>query len=88
MSRRRFICTFGDEIGLTPKLYCRIGRFQRVIASVGAAAEVDWAEIAASTGYFDQSHFIHDFREFAGLTPTEYLELRIEGQQSHVRVPG
>ncbi len=87
MSQRRFISTFRDEIGLTPKLYSRIGRFQQALARVGPATDVDWVEIATSCGYFDQSHFIHDFREFAGLKPSEYLDLRIDGQLNHVRAP-
>ncbi|PYS27447.1 MAG: hypothetical protein DMG11_16335 [Acidobacteria bacterium] len=39
---------------------------------------VHWIDIALSRGYSDQSHFIHDFREFSGLSPTEYLGLRTE----------
>ena len=46
---------------------------------------MDWVDIALSRGYFDQSHFNHDFREFSGLSPTEYLNLRTE-HRSHVQV--
>jgi AraC-like DNA-binding protein len=46
---------------------------------------VDWVDISLSCGYFDQSHFNHDFREFSGLSPTQYLELRTE-HLSHVLV--
>ena len=87
MSQRRFIQLFRDEVGLTPKLYSRIERFQHVLRSVELCDEVDWVGVATSCGYFDQAHFIHDFREFTGLRPSDYLGLRIAGQRSHVRVP-
>ncbi|HEU4387810.1 MAG TPA: helix-turn-helix domain-containing protein [Blastocatellia bacterium] len=72
LSPRRFIQLFSDEVGLTPKLFCRIRRFQRVLARIGNERPVDWADVALSCGYFDQSHFIHDFRAFSGLSPTTY----------------
>jgi AraC-like DNA-binding protein len=84
-SQRRFIELFRNEIGLTPKLYCRVQRFQNVITRVEKLKSVDWVDVALSCGYFDQSHFNHDFREFSGLSPTEYMELRT-GHHSHVQV--
>ncbi len=86
LSQRRFIQLFRDEVGLTPKLFCRVQRFQQVIRTVEKRRDVDWVDVALSCGYFDQSHFNHDFREFSGLSPTEYLELRTE-HPSHVLVP-
>lgn len=53
--------------GLTPKHLCRVLRFRRVCALAGPG--VEWAEVAAMAGYFDQSHLIRDFREFTGDTP-------------------
>jgi AraC-like DNA-binding protein len=44
---------------------------------------VDWAEVALSCGYYDQAHFIHDFRAFSGLTPTGYRTART-AFQNHV----
>jgi AraC-like DNA-binding protein len=88
MSQRRFIELFRDEVGMTPKLFCRVQRFQNVIHAIEhkSEAEVDWIDIALSHGYSDQSHFIHDFRGFSGLRPTEYLPLRTNSL-SHVRIP-
>ena len=84
-SQRRFIELFRNQIGMTPKLYCRVQRFQGVITRVEKAMDVDWADVALECGYFDQSHFNHDFREFSGLSPTEYMELRTQ-HHSHVQV--
>lgn len=84
MSQRRFIELFRDEVGMTPKLFCRVQRFQNAINWINQQAEVDWVDVALSHGYTDQSHFIHDFREFSGLKPSEYLDLRTESL-NHVR---
>lgn len=76
LSSRRFIQVFAAEVGLTPKVFCRVRRFQRVLARIERAEEIDWAEVALASGYYDQAHFIHDFRAFAGVNPTAYVRLR------------
>ena len=73
LSQRRFIELFRDQIGLTPKAFCRVRRFQRVLESVHRHKAVDWVEVALDGGYYDQAHFIHDFQGFSGLTPSAYL---------------
>jgi AraC-like DNA-binding protein len=84
MSQRRFIELFRDEVGVTPKLFCRVQRFQNVINGIDRQVDVDWVDLALSHGYTDQSHFIHDFRAFSGLKPSEYLGLRTDSL-NHVR---
>jgi AraC-like DNA-binding protein len=86
LSQRRFIDHFRDEVGLTPKLFCRVRRFQEVVRLVHPAREVDWTDVALSCGYFDQAHFIHDFRAFSGLSPTTYLAWKSD-HQNHVPLP-
>jgi AraC-like DNA-binding protein len=83
LSPKRFIERFKAEIGVTPKRYCRLLRFQQAVAKTHCAKEVDWAELALSCGYFDQAHFIHEFREFSGLTPSGYRS-NITAFQNHV----
>jgi AraC-like DNA-binding protein len=73
LSPRRFIELFRKEVGLAPKLFCRVRRFQKVLRTIAAGRTVDWAEIALTCGYFDQAHFIHDFRAFSGINPSHYL---------------
>ena len=55
-----------------PALY----RFTATVLSINPAEPVDWGDLAAGAGYFDQAHFGHEFREFTGLTPTQYVEVR------------
>src|SRR3984893_9100332 len=75
LSARRFIDVFRKEVGLTPKLFCRVRRFQKVLRLVQRGRPVAWADVALDCGYYDQAHFIHDFRAFSGLTPTAYLQV-------------
>jgi AraC-like DNA-binding protein len=74
--QRRFIEVFRDEVGLTPKLFCRVVRFQQVVQKIHRWRQVDWADVAVDCGYYDQAHFIHDFQAFSGFSPTTYLEVR------------
>jgi len=84
LSAKRFIERFKSDVGLTPKRYCRIRRFQRAVTLVHQGSEIDWAAVALDCGYFDQAHFIHDFKSFAGLTPTGYQAARTSFQ-NHVK---
>jgi AraC-like DNA-binding protein len=84
LSQRRFIEVFRKEVGLTPKGFQRLIRFQRVLTKVQHLRAPDWSEIALDSGYFDQAHFNRDFKEFSGLTPSQYLKLRTE-HLNHVR---
>jgi len=72
LSQRRFIQVFGSFIGLTPKIFCRILRFQQARVLAEKLEAPNWAELAVSCGYFDQSHLIKDFKEFSGSTPRTY----------------
>ena len=73
LSARRFIALFTAQVGLTPKLYGRVRRFQDVLVRVHGVADIDWTDVALTCGYYDQAHFIHDFRAFSGLSPTAYV---------------
>jgi AraC-like DNA-binding protein len=73
LSPRRFIHLFHSQVGLTPKAFCRVRRFQRVLRCVHARQEVDWAQVALDCGFYDQPHLIHDFQAFSGFTPAAYL---------------
>jgi AraC-like DNA-binding protein len=74
-SHRRFLALFRRSVGLTPKLYCRVLRFQRVLARLEKQPEASWVDVALDAGYSDQPHFNHEFREFTGLSPSRYRRL-------------
>jgi AraC-like DNA-binding protein len=69
VSRQYLSRAFRERIGITPKLYGRLARFQSGLVYAGARAAVDWSCAALDGGYADQSHMIAEFREFSGLTP-------------------
>ena len=82
-SAKRFIRLFHDNVGLTPKMFCRVQRFQTVLDQIGGGRQMEWASIALCSGYFDQSHLIRDFREFAGVTPRQYKPVA-EDRKNHL----
>ena len=65
---------FTTEVGLAPKLFGRVQRFQHAADLSQHAAKVDWAQLAFECGYFDQSHLIHEFVEFSGVSPADYWQ--------------
>jgi AraC-like DNA-binding protein len=86
LSKKKFAQIFSGQVGLRPKLYLRIARFQRVLNQIAAAPAVNWGDVAEENGYYDQSHFIRDFGDFSGLAPNVYLKLRGPHLQ-HVAMP-
>jgi AraC-like DNA-binding protein len=76
LSERRFIDVFRAQVGITPKRFARIHRFQHLLTHVSRVQSPDWSEIADLCGYFDQSHLIRDFQAFSGLSPTDFVRRR------------
>lgn len=74
-SHRRFIELFRRDVGLTPKVFCRVLRFQKILRGIAMDSSVSCADLALISGYSDQPHFNREFREFAGITPGEYRQL-------------
>jgi AraC-like DNA-binding protein len=75
--------SFKEIIGVTPKRLARAHRFSTTVLAMDPAEPIDWADLAARAGYFDQAHFGHEFREFTGFTPTRYVDLRRKFEREH-----
>jgi AraC-like DNA-binding protein len=73
VSRQHLRKVFREHAGVTPKLYCRLVRYQHVLGFAGSAGKVDWAQAAVELGYSDQSHMISECRRFTSLTPQEIV---------------
>jgi AraC-like DNA-binding protein len=74
---------FKEVVGVTPKRLARSYRFTFTVLAIDVSAPIDWGDVAAAAGYFDQAHFVHEFREFTGLTPTRYVEVRRRFLREH-----
>jgi AraC-like DNA-binding protein len=84
LSRRRFSQLFSEQVGTTPKLFCRLQRFLEIVKRTQDGGEIDWADVALDGGYFDQAHMAHEFQEFSGLSPSHYLAA-VRPHQYHIR---
>ncbi|MFI6931127.1 helix-turn-helix domain-containing protein [Streptomyces sp. NPDC050287] len=78
VSERQLRNLFAEGVGLSPKHYARIDRVRHVL---NEAPRADWAELAAATGYYDQSHMTADFRTLMGVPPRSYFTGRLPEAQ-------
>jgi AraC-like DNA-binding protein len=72
-SHRRLISRFREQIGVAPKTFARLIRFDRAVSALRASAARGLAEVAYECGYFDQAHMNREFRELAGTTPAQLV---------------
>lgn len=83
LGQRQLERQFERMVGVTPKRFARVLRFQHALALGAACGEGSWAQIAAEAGYFDQTHLIKDFRVLSGQTPTRlHQALRVSASWS------
>jgi len=74
-SQKHFTEMFRRNIGVTPKSYLKIMRFQKAIRTIDASDNIEWDMIAQDCGFYDQAHFINDFKHFSGFTPEQYSRI-------------
>ena len=73
LSMRQFERRFIQQVGMRPKLFARIARFEAALDTKACSATKSWTDVAHEFGYYDQMHMVHDFGEFTDKTPTETL---------------
>jgi AraC-like DNA-binding protein len=71
LSRKHLVALFHAHVGVPPKLYARLCRFERLVGRVRGGPPRSWAQHAAELGYCDQAHLARDVRALAAMTPTE-----------------
>jgi AraC-like DNA-binding protein len=72
ISERRLHQIFHAEVGLSPKLWSRLQRFQHAVHLLHSGAEPRWEQLALESGFYDQPHFCNEFKAFSGIDPSTY----------------
>ncbi|MHA4810824.1 helix-turn-helix domain-containing protein [Flavitalea flava] len=76
LSKRVLEYQFQEMVGLSPKLYSRITRFNSLRTGIKDKKVTDWQELVSEYNYFDQAHFIKEFKRFSGSPPTHQPDIR------------
>ncbi len=83
---KTFVRRFTSKVGITPKRFARVRRLQRVLRSLRTAGQTSWCALAADHGFADQAHLVHEFRELANITPSEYKPQSPQ-RSNHIPLP-
>jgi AraC-like DNA-binding protein len=73
LSMKQFRRRFVQKVGVNPKLFSRIARFEAALDRMARSPGGSWTEVAHRFGYYDQMHMVHEFAQFTGDTPTRTL---------------
>lgn len=75
LSERTLERKFMHHVGMSPRMFARICKFQSTLNQLNTDSYSKLTDVAYDNGFTDQSHLIKTFKEFTGLTPTDYLVL-------------
>ena len=75
LSTKQFLRVFTGHIGISPKDFLRIVRFQHALYMLQSTPAMTFSRLACECGFYDQPHLINEFKIFSGYTPGEYLSL-------------
>ncbi|MEP1033003.1 AraC family transcriptional regulator [Ekhidna sp.] len=75
-SQKHFINLFKKHLGITPKGFQKIQRFQKVVLEIDSTCQINWTQLSLDCGYYDQAHFINEFKAFSGYSPKQYLTVK------------
>ncbi|MFK7803595.1 MAG: DUF6597 domain-containing transcriptional factor [Anaerolineae bacterium] len=77
-SQKQLIQIFKDHVGVSPKRYQRILRFSQSLSILAAQPTADYSQILSACNYYDQAHFINEFRHFSGYRPSQYHAMTLD----------
>ena len=73
-SHRHTVALFKKLVGTTPKQYHRISRFNQALLKIEQGTHFNWIDLAVECGYYDQAHFIKEFKKFSGFSPEDFVQ--------------
>ena len=82
-TQKQLIEHFKKYVGLTPKYYHRILRFNDILKQISTKEKISWSDITYSCDYSDQSHFIKEFFHFSGFNPQEFIKQDFSKKQTN-----
>jgi len=74
MSETRFRIHFKEKIGISPKKFSQIETFQQIKSYLTQHPDINWMDLVVNHSFYDQTHFIKNFKWFFGCTPSAYLK--------------
>jgi AraC-like DNA-binding protein len=77
-TQRHFNRMFKDQTGINPKMLSQLFRFEKAFSLLFKRSDHEMTQLALEIGYYDQAHFIKDFKKFSGMTPKEYKKRAVE----------
>jgi AraC-like DNA-binding protein len=80
ISRQTVKHKFDNAVGLSPKSFGKLRRFQNVLRCVSTDVSINWSELAQRCGYYDQAHLIREFNSFTGFSPEKFLRVLGKGE--------
>jgi AraC-like DNA-binding protein len=80
ISRQTVKHKFDNAIGLSPKTFGKLRRFQNVLRCISSDTNINWSELAQRCGYYDQAHLIREFNSFTGFSPEKFLRVLGKGE--------
>jgi AraC-like DNA-binding protein len=86
LSVRQFEKRFTQQIGITPKYYARICRFNQAYELKELQPKLDWLSVAIQTGYNDYQHLVKDFKQFAGTTPNALIQESLNNPERILKI--
>lgn len=86
ISKTRLEAHFKEKIGISPKKLSCIVRFQSLLKEIKTYPDIRWNELVYKYGYFDQNHFIKEFKVFTGITPTQYIRMLGVTESAHLYI--